>query len=184
MRPRLERIRSVARHAARLTEQMLIYAGKSKLESRPIELGDVVRETLELLRAGVTPDARIETSLDAALPLVLADMTRIQQVLVNLVTNASEALSPGGGCVRIATGTTELTASDLVDAFGAADAASGPYVYLEVSDDGPGMDESARRRVFEPFFTTKFAGRGLGLPAVLGIVRAHRGVIRLTSAPG
>ena len=180
---RLSRIRAAAEHGARLTEQMLAYSGKSSLALKPIDLSHLVEEMADLLRASVSEHCHLELELAPRAP-VEGDGTQLQQVLLNLVTNASEALDAREGRVAVRTGRTELDARDLADAVGAEGAAPGSYVFLEVTDDGPGMDEATRQRIFEPFFTTKFSGRGLGLAAVLGIVRAHRGVLRVRSEPG
>jgi len=142
-----------------------------------------VEEMADLLRASVSERCRIALEL-APRVSVEGDATQLQQVLLNLVTNASEALVDREGCVIVRTGHTELDARDLGAAAGAESATPGDYAFLEVSDDGPGMDEATRLRIFEPFFTTKFSGRGLGLAAVLGIVRAHRGIAQVRSEPG
>jgi nitrogen-specific signal transduction histidine kinase/CheY-like chemotaxis protein len=180
---RLARVCAAAEHGARLTEQMLAYSGKSALALKPIELSYLVEETADLLRASVAERCRLELDLAPRAP-VEGDSTQLQQVLMNLVANASEALDGVSGTVCVRTGRTQQDALDLAGAAGTEDAAPGAYAFLEVSDDGRGMDAATRARVFEPFFTTKFSGRGLGLAAVLGIVRAHRGVIRVQSAAG
>jgi PAS domain S-box-containing protein len=177
---RLSRIRAAAEHGARLTEQMLAYSGKSSLALKPIDLSRLVEEMADLLRASVSERCAIELELAPRAP-VEGDGTQLQQVMLNLVTNASEALGERDGRVRIRTGRAELGADALAEAEGAA---AGRCNFLEISDDGPGMDEATRQRIFEPFFTTKFSGRGLGLAAVLGIVRAHRGAVQVESEPG
>jgi CheY-like chemotaxis protein len=115
---------------------------------------------------------------------VEGDATQIRQILLNLVTNASESLTGGSGSVRVRTGLIQQSAEDLAGAAGAEHPRPGVYALLEVTDDGEGMDAATLARVFEPFFTTKFSGRGLGLAAVLGIVRMHGGVARIRSAVG
>jgi PAS domain S-box-containing protein len=183
-RERLDRIRSATEHAMGLTEQMLTYSGRPPLTLRPLDLTQLVRDTHNLLRASVTEKGCLEFDLQDDLPTVKGDFTRIQQVVVNLASNASEALGEGGGTIRIATGVRMADSHDLSDSFGTPDVAPGEYVALEVSDTGPGMDPEIQQRIFEPFFTTKSTGRGLGLAAVLGIVVAHHGVIRIESHPG
>jgi nitrogen-specific signal transduction histidine kinase/CheY-like chemotaxis protein len=183
-RERLDRIRSATEHAMGLTEQMLTYSGRPPLTLRPLDLTQLVRDTHNLLRASVTEKGCLEFDLQDDLPTVKGDFTRIQQVVVNLASNASEALGEGGGTIRIATGVRMADSHDLSDSFGTPDVAPGEYVALEVSDTGPGMDPEIQQRIFEPFFTTKSTGRGLGLAAVLGIVVAHHGVIRIESRPG
>jgi CheY-like chemotaxis protein len=180
----LARIHSAAEYAAGLTEQILAYAGKAAVDPVPLDVSTVVNDTLELLRASVGSDVSIETHLPAGLPLVEGDLTQMRQVLVNLVINASEALGGKGGLVRIRTGARGLSESDLGECIGAAGVAPGHYVSLEVSDSGPGLPRELHARIFEPFFSTKAEGRGLGLAAVHGIVRAHGGIIRVDSDPG
>jgi PAS domain S-box-containing protein len=180
----LLRICAAAEHAAGLTQQILAYSGRAAVDAVPLDVSAVVRDTLELLRASVGPDVSIETHLPAGLPLVEGDLTQLRQVLVNLVTNASEALGAQGGLVRIRTGARGLSESDLGECLGDADVAPGHYVSLEVCDSGPGLCRDLHLRIFEPFFSTKGEGRGLGLAAVHGIVRAHGGAIRVESDPG
>jgi PAS domain S-box-containing protein len=182
-RTRLTRIRAAAEHGARLTEQMLAYSGKSSLALKPIDLSQLVDEMTDLLRASISDRCRLELDLGPRAP-VEGDATQLQQVVLNLVTNASESFAGRQGTVRVRTGCSQEDAATLAGATGTDDPAPGPYAFLEVSDDGPGMDAATRARIFEPFFTTKFSGRGLGLAAVLGIVRAHRGVLEVRSAPG
>ncbi len=183
-RDRLERIRSAAEHATALTDQMLTYAGRTPVELRCLDLSKIVRDAEHLLRASVGGKGDLEFDLASDLPDVEGDVTRIQQILVNLVSNAGEALGEAGGTVCVSTGRREVDADCLSDGFGASDAGPGPYVYVEVSDTGRGMDPDVRERVFEPFFTTRASGRGLGLAAVLGIVSSHHGVIRIQSELG
>jgi PAS domain S-box-containing protein len=183
-RLRLDRIRSATEHAMGLTEQMLTYSGRPALTLSPLDLTQLVRDTRTLLRASVTGKGCIEFDLEDDLAAVEGDFTRIQQVVLNLASNASEALGEGGGTIRIATGVRAIDARDLSGSYGTPDAAPGEYVALEVSDTGPGIDPEIQQRIFEPFFTTRSTGRGLGLAGVLGIVVAHRGVIRIESRPG
>jgi PAS domain S-box-containing protein len=181
---RLRRIRAAARHAEALTDQMLAYAGQSVSERVPLDLSEVVRDTEDLLRAAVPKTCRLELDLGRDLPPVEGDATRLRQVLVNLVSNAGEALGERPGHVRVRTTRLEADDAVLASGFGAAERPAGEWVMLEVSDDGPGMDAELRQRVFEPFFTTRESGRGLGLAAVLGIASAHGGVVTLDSQPG
>jgi len=145
----------------------------------------LVRENLPLLEVAVPKNVRLEARLETDLPPVDADVGQIQQVLMNLVINGAEAIGERGGTVTVATGMKAVAASDesLWRASGQP-LAPGRYVLLEVRDDGPGMDAQTVDRIFEPFFTTKFTGRGLGLAAVLGVVRGHRGALSVESAPG
>jgi CheY-like chemotaxis protein len=109
---------------------------------------------------------------------------QLRQVVVNLISNASEALGDGEGTIRIRTTLRDVDAATLANAFGDEALRPGPFVVLEVADTGPGMDAATLARVFDPFFTTKFTGRGLGMAATLGIVRSHHGAMHVTSAPG
>jgi CheY-like chemotaxis protein len=115
---------------------------------------------------------------------MVGDAAQVQQVIMNLVINASDALGKEGGFIRIATRLEELDATHLAEAFSGQDMVPGSYLVMEVEDNGHGMDAATLARIFDPFFTTKFAGRGLGLAAMLGIVRAHKGGIQVESEPG
>jgi PAS domain S-box-containing protein len=181
---RLDRIQSAQEHAAALTEQVLTYAGKASVKLRPLDLSQLTREMLGLLQASMTKKEFLELDLAEDLPAVEGDVTQIRQVILNLVTNACEALGEGDGRVRVRTRLLVADARLLSDSFGAPEPAAGEYVALEVSDTGEGMDPALNARIFEPFFTTKPSGSGLGLAAVLGIVSAHRGVIRVADQPG
>jgi CheY-like chemotaxis protein len=183
LRQRLDRIRSAANYAVALTDQILTYAGRSTLQVARIDLDAVVTGMLDLLQASVSPKCRIDWSPGSDLPPIEGDETQIRQVIMNLVTNACESLGETGGTVTLRTGRMHADASYLAETYGAADPAEGEYVFIEVSDTGPGIGTPNRSRVFEPFFSTKFSGRGLGLAAVHGIVQAHHGVIRLESDP-
>jgi CheY-like chemotaxis protein/two-component sensor histidine kinase len=181
---RVRRIRAAARHAEALTDQMLAYAGKSVSDLEALDLSRMVRDTEDLLHAAVPKTCRLELELAKDLPPVRGDATRLRQVLVNLVSNAGEALGEQAGRVRVRTASFDADETVLADAHGAGERPEGTWVMLEVSDDGPGMDDELRSRVFEPFFSTRESGRGLGLAAVLGIVSAHGGVLKLDSQPG
>ncbi len=181
---RLGRIREASRFAASLTDQMLAYARRSAVAPEPVDLSELAAGTEDLLQASISEDCEIEWHLEDGLPLVEADPRQLHQVLVNLVLNASHALGSRPGRIRIRTGRMDVDEPELQGAFAADDAAPGPHAFLEVSDNGRGMDAETARRSFEPFFTTKEAGRGLGMAAVLGIVQLHHGAIRLRSMPG
>jgi len=181
----LDAIETSARRAADLARQMLAFAGRASLAAYPTDLSACVRDLLELAQAAVRKGARLEADLAAGLPLALLDSVQIGHLLLDLVSNASEALAETGGVITIRTAAIAATAEDFRDTWYADyDLAPGRYVTLTVSDNGCGMDEPTRARVFEPFFSTKFAGRGLGMPSVLGTVRAHHGAIRLDTEPG
>ena len=180
----LEQVKVAARSAADLTRQMLAYAGKATMDVRPTHLNDLVRQMSQLLDATVSKRAVLRYRLTEPLPPVNADAAQLRQVVLNLAINASEALADSEGAIVISTEVVEYTSEALRESFAAGDAAGGRYVRLEVADSGCGMDSTTVERIFEPFFTTKFTGRGLGLPAVMGIVRSHRGALRVASSPG
>jgi PAS domain S-box-containing protein len=183
LRARLERVREAAGHAAALTDQLLSYAGKSSPALGPLDLRGVVSGMRELLRASVSERCALELDLPAELPAVEGDAGQIRQVLLNLVLNGAEALGARRGRVSIRLALVRAEAADLDGALGSRERTPGERVLLEVRDDGGGMDAATAERVFEPFFSTKFSGRGLGMAAVLGIVQAHRGAIRIDSEP-
>lgn len=180
---RVEDVRQAAIRAAELTNQMLAYSGKGHFDVRPMSLNDSVREIRQLLTASISKKATVHSTLADDLPAVEADRTQLHQLVMNLITNASDALGDNTGNIAIRTGV-QVIEESLPDLYGPTTLAPGVYVYLEVEDDGCGMDVETRSRLFEPFFTTKFTGRGLGLSAVQGIVRGHAGGIVLASAPG
>jgi signal transduction histidine kinase len=180
----LTEITLAARRAADLSRQMLAYAGKAAFAVERVGLTDLVAEMAHLLKAAISKKATLNLNLERGLPPVLADPSQIRQIVMNLIINASEALEDRDGVIAASVGTTYcdreyLRKTEMLD-----DIAPGPYVYLEVTDTGHGMDAGTRARIFEPFFSTKFTGRGLGLAAVLGIVRAHKGTMEVSSAPG
>jgi PAS domain S-box-containing protein len=177
----LERIRVVAIRGAEIVRQLMIYAGQENAVIELVDLSRVVEDTLELLKVSISKDAVLETDLAQDLPAVRANAAQLQQVVMNLVTNASEAIDQIG-VVRIVTAAVALGPSSLAE--GSPSLPAGNYVRLEISDTGCGMTPEAQARVFDPFFSTKFAGRGLGLAVVQGIVRSLNGAIHFVSAPG
>jgi PAS domain S-box-containing protein len=184
-RRHVEKAAAAVERASDLTRQMLAYSGRGHFVVRPTDFNAVIRENLPLLEVAVPKNVRLATSLAPGLPTVDADVGQIQQVLMNLVINAAEAIGESGGTVTVATLTREVRAGDAaLWRASAQPLAPGRYVALEVKDDGPGVDPATIDRIFEPFFTTKFTGRGLGLAAVLGVVRGHRGGLSVDSAPG
>ncbi|MFO7974284.1 MAG: ATP-binding protein [Candidatus Hydrogenedentota bacterium] len=180
----LEEINKAASRAADLCRQMLAYSGKGKFVVEVLNLNDIATEMAGLVGLSMCKSTRLEYCLADHLPAVEADATQLRQVVMNLVTNANEALEDKPGVVTIATGVTSCEANE-ADFLGmVAQIEPGNYVFLEVSDTGCGMDPETLERIFDPFFSTKFAGRGLGLAAVLGIVRGHGGAIKVDSTPG
>jgi len=179
----LVHIEAAARRAADLCRQMLAYAGKGNVVVESVDVGALVTDTAELIHVSMSKKVRLELDLAPELPPVDADASQLRQVIMNLVINASEALGDTHGTIRIATRVArpENLRAAAVHSF---DPRPGAYVCLEVADTGHGMSPATLARIFDPFFTTKFTGRGLGLAAVLGIVRAHHGTLTVDSTPG
>ena len=173
-----------AQRAAELTRQMLAYSGRGRFRVEPVDLSSVVEEMSQLLRRVISKQTQLSLRLGRDLPAVVADVTQLRQVVMNLITNASDALGDTAGTVTLETGTVMADRAMLASTYLNEQLPAGLYVVLEVSDTGCGMDGATSARIFEPFFTTKFTGRGLGLAAVLGIVRGHKGAISVQSAPG
>ena len=181
----IEEVMRAAERAADLTRQLLAYAGKGRFVMRTLDLSELVREIAGLVQASVPKQAQVRMQLAQDLPGVDADPSQLQQIVMNLVINGAEAIGPEGGSVLIRTGLQEVDAQYISTMLGAGESLKpGRYVSLEVHDTGAGMDEAMLTKIFDPFFTTKFAGRGLGLSAVLGIVRAHEGALKVYSEPG
>jgi PAS domain S-box-containing protein len=180
----IEEIEIAAERAADLCSQMLAYSGQGRFVITRVNLTTLVMETLELIQASVSKRARLELYLAERLSAVQGDATQFRQVVMNLVINGGEALGDGPGTVTVKTGEMSADAEWIRDAQIVPDTWEGDYVFLEVSDTGCGMSPETLSRIFEPFFTTKFTGRGLGLAAVLGIVRSHRGALKVTSEVG
>jgi PAS domain S-box-containing protein len=183
-RPSVEEIKRVSIRASDLTNQMLAYSGKGRFVVRPLDLNELVDEMLHLLEVSMSKKAVLQRDLADDLPLVEADASQIRQIAMNLVTNASDAIGEASGTITIRTRAFDADERYFAELYTSDELSPGRYVSLEVTDTGCGMDEETRRRVFDPFFTTKFAGRGLGLAAVLGIVRGHSGAINVYSEPG
>jgi two-component system, cell cycle sensor histidine kinase and response regulator CckA len=139
---------------------------------------------MHLLEVSISKAVTLETSFSREAPPVEVDVTQLRQIIMNLITNASEAIGHSGGTIQLSTGAMTCDREFLAATYLDDDLPEGTYTYLEVRDTGGGMDADSVSRIFEPFFTTKFSGRGLGLAAVLGIVRGHRGAIRVQSELG
>jgi len=182
--PATRLIVEAAERAAALTNQMLAYSGKGIFEMRAVDLGDEVRRLAALLAASVPKHVRLETRVVPDLPFVHADPVQIQQLVLNLATNAAEAHGEQPGVVDVRVGLEDLDEAAIATLSVSENVKPGPHLVLEVVDRGCGMDAATLSRMFEPFFTTKFTGRGLGLAAVLGIVRGHSGAMSVKSAPG
>ena len=183
LHPCLGQIEEAAQRAADLCKQMLAYAGKGRFVIQQVDLSTLVRETTHLLESSIAKGAVLQFHLADDLPAVSADATQLRQIVMNLVLNASEAIGTRSGTIRITTGLVQANRADLAGTLAAPDLPEGDYVFLEVGDNGRGMTPETRAKIFDPFFTTKFTGRGLGLAAVLGIVRGHKGSLKVTSDP-
>jgi PAS domain S-box-containing protein len=177
----IRRIEEAARRAADLSAQMLAYSGHGRFVVTPLDLSSLVRDMSGLLESTVSEKAALRFELSDALPLIEADSSQIRQVLVNLATNAFESLGGRAGLVTIRSGAAACDRAVLDGSFLDDELPEGMYAYLEVEDTGCGMSRETLAKVFDPFFTTKFTGRGLGLAAVLGIARGHRGTILIES---
>jgi signal transduction histidine kinase/ActR/RegA family two-component response regulator len=177
-------IELAADRAADLCKQMISYAGRGEMSTRSIDLNELLRNEERLLRASIHHGTRLDFDLQAELPSVRGDPTQLRQLVMNLVSNASESRELRDASVVVRTRVTRATQAQLATARIGSQLLAGEYVTLEVRDDGPGMVVSVLDKIFEPFFSTKFAGRGLGLAVVLGIVRRHGGALHVESAVG
>ncbi len=180
----LENIRNAVDRASRLTHQMLAYSGRGKFSVQVVDLNDAVQGMMGLMGSTISKLADLKIELSQGLPAIEVDPSHLQQVVMNVVTNASEALGQEPGSIWLRTGLIELTPELLRENQLGGAPTPGEYVYLEVEDTGCGMDRETLSRLFEPFFSTKFVGRGLGMASVQGIVRGHRGALFVESAPG
>jgi two-component system cell cycle sensor histidine kinase/response regulator CckA len=184
LHPILEHVDQAARRSAELAKQMLAYSGKGMFAVQPVALSELVEGIAELIGGTISKKAVLTSAFGRETPTIEGDVTQLRQVVLNLLTNASEALGDVTGTIVLSTGLVEADRS-LLDRYELSDGLpAGRYAFLEVADSGSGMDAETRARLFEPFFSTKFVGRGLGLAAVQGIVRGHGGAIRIRSEPG
>jgi PAS domain S-box-containing protein len=177
----LQRIEATTQRGSDLARQLLAYAGKAHFAIRPLDLNGIILEMGDLLSVSISKKVALRQDLQAGLPPVEADSAQFQQVVMNLVINASEAIGDRPGTVTLRTRSKYYSQAELSSGFPGQVLEPGPYVRLEVEDDGCGMDAETIGRIFDPFFTTKFTGRGLGLSAMLGIVRGHRAGIHVES---
>ena len=183
-RETIREIEVAGQRAADLIRQMLAYSGRGRFVIEKIELNTLVEEMGHLLRLSISKTAVVKHQFTRPLPLVSVDATQLRQLVMNLVVNASDAIGEREGTIIVRTGALHADKEYLRDMYLAENLEEGTYVFLEVSDTGSGMDAETEAKIFDPFFTTKFTGRGLGLAAVLGIVRGHRGAIRVYSELG
>ena len=177
-------IEQSAQRAAELTRQLLAYAGKGRYVVETADATAVISEMTSLMRSAISRNASLQMDLATSLPSIDVDVNQFRQVVMNLVTNASDALDSKPGLISIRTGRQEITRDDLASCAPGSDAKTGAFTYVEVHDNGTGMDDATRHRIFEPFFSTKFTGRGLGLAATMGIMRSHHGAICVLSEVG
>jgi signal transduction histidine kinase len=180
----IQNVLAASERAAALTRQLLAYSGRGKFVLESVDLSDLIREITALVRMSTPKNAEIVLELADGLPEIQCDPTQMQQLAMNLVINAAEALEDEPGTVVVTTGATSLSPSETERLRGNFELRPGRYVWLEVRDNGCGMSEETSKKIFDPFFSTKFTGRGLGLSAVQGIVRGHKGALEVQSAPG
>ncbi|NIA13545.1 MAG: PAS domain S-box protein [Nitrospiraceae bacterium] len=183
-RDSINEIEQAARRAADLCRQMLAYSGKGQFFVEPIDLNEVIREMAHILEVSTSKNVALKYNHADNLPTIEGDASQIRQIVLSLATNASEAIGDVSGVVSLTTGAMECGREYLRDTSLDDDLPDGIYCYVEVSDTGCGMDKETQTKVFDPFFTTKFTGRGLGMAAAIGIVRGHRGAIKIYSEPG
>lgn len=174
----------VLRRAEALVRHLMDYADRGDARTEIVDLNRLAGDLLDLLRVSVSKQVRLEMELSQTIPPVKVDPAQFHQVILNLATNASEAMGNKSGLIRIRTGLAETLESDPSREFLVRPPEGHRYVLLEVVDNGPGIRPPDLPRIFDPFFTTKSKGRGLGLSAVLGIVRNHRAGLRVWSEPG
>jgi two-component system cell cycle sensor histidine kinase/response regulator CckA len=178
----LQKISTATIRAAEIIRQLMIYSGSESLTCEPVDISLLIEGMLQLVQVSISKHATLKIDLGKDLPTVQAAPTQIRQVVMNLVTNAAEAIGERDGVIRVTTGRVKVGRNS--DVISAENLPEGNYLGLEISDTGCGMTADVQAKVFDPFFTTKGAGRGLGLALVLGIIRAHGGAISLRSAPG
>jgi signal transduction histidine kinase/CheY-like chemotaxis protein len=181
----LENTLQASQRAADLTRQLLAYSGKGRFVIEPIDLSELVRQISILVQTSISKSVELRLDLAQAAPCIVGDASQIQQVIMNLVINGAESIGSGcAGTVCVKTDVRQVDTADDRSLVVADSLVPGRYVYLEVRDTGCGIDQATLARIFDPFFTTKFLGRGLGLAAVQGIVRGHKGLLQVDSVPG
>jgi PAS domain S-box-containing protein len=184
LKPLVADIQTAALRAAALTRQLLAYSGKGRFVLGPVDLGRLVEEMAPGLLFAVGKGVTLTFRLSPGLPIIEGDASQIRQVVTTLVNNASDAIGDRNGEVTLATSVVHADDAFLADTFVDDELVPGDFVCLEVSDTGEGMTPETAARIFDPFYTTRFVGRGLGLAAVLGILRGHKGAIKVVSEPG
>jgi signal transduction histidine kinase len=177
-------IRKAAQRAAELCKHMLDYSGKSRLTVKALNLNRTIEDMANLLESSLSSGITLSYELSESVPFIEADPVQIRQVVMNLITNAAEAIGGEKGEIRLRTGFANVKGLDISRSVLGEHLPDGRYPFVEVSDTGCGMEADVQRKIFEPFFTTKFTGRGMGLASVIGIVRGHGGAIVVDSKPG
>jgi len=180
----VDQVLVAAKSAADLTQQMLAYSGRGTFVLEAVNITQLIEGVVRLLESTISKKATLRLQLASGLPSIQADASQIRQVVMNLITNAAESLGDRTGTVEVTTGVERADLGELPAISPGHVLPAGDYVYIEVRDTGCGMDAETQSRIFDPFFTTKFTGRGLGLAAVLGIIRGHQGSIQVSSEPG
>lgn len=180
----IENVVSLGQRAAELTKQMLDYSGRGRISLEAIDLSEAVKDMTAFLKSSIGKNTDLQFYLSEDLPSIEGDPGQINQVIMNLVTNASEAIGDHVGRITLSTGSTYCDRTFLERSYLFENQPEGDYVTLRVSDNGPGIDSGILGQIFDPFFTTKFTGRGLGLAAVLGIVRGQKGAVNINSTEG
>ena len=180
----LQRIKDAADKAADLSRQMLAYSGKGAFLVEQLDLNQLLEGMLQILEVSISKKTTLQLDLTKPLPTIEADATQIRQIILNLILNASEAIGEEEGEIRIATRCIYCEEDDFQANWRSKDYRAGDFVCLEVTDTGCGMAPETIERLFDPFFSTKFTGRGLGMSAVLGIIRSHKGAINISSELG
>ena len=179
----VQQIEKAAERATDLAKQMLAYSGKGRFLIEKLDLNHLLKDMLHILEVSISKKNELRLNLPSSLPNVEADATQLRQIIMNLVINASEAIGDNQGVIAITTGCQLCDRICLEDFWLHENLEQGPYLFLEVTDTGCGMDSETISKIFDPFFTTKFTGRGLGMSAVMGIVRGHKGAIKVESEP-
>ncbi|KAA3616492.1 MAG: PAS domain S-box protein [Calditrichaeota bacterium] len=177
----IKQIEIASQRAADLTKQLLAYSGKGKFVLEIVNLSKLVEEMAHLLEISISKDITLIYDFKKEMPPIEADPTQIRQIVMNLITNASEAIGKKWGRIHVTTGMHSFAGEDISQYFIAEEPENKDYCYIEVRDTGCGMSSATLKKIFDPFYTTKFTGRGLGLAAVLGIVRGHKGTIKVES---
>ncbi len=180
----LQQIFKASRRGADLVGQMLAYSGQGRFSMGEQDINAIILDVSELLSAAIGKKVQLQQELMGAIPCIHGDKNQLTQLLMNLMTNASDALAGKPGEIGLHTGVRHLSADDFSTMYVATDLKEDDYVYVEVTDSGCGMDEKTQARIFDPFFTTKASGTGLGLAALLGIVRGHHGTLSVESRMG